>query len=173
MLRIFKIHLFVLINLSVLACGNSTTDHTDITPAPNLRVAKTKEEVITEKQLHYDTISSIHSPFGYEIKLSNYVLNNAIHSSLIDMKNHICLEYNLDTIIRQILINEQSTAIGLEDFEEDLKIVKNEFSLIRAHNLYFDVQFTFKDKMHRITYGLTYSGRKKGRFWRHKGLIRI
>lgn len=134
------------------------------------------EVVETDREVFLDTITDISKPMHYEIIRTNYLRDSTITKTTITMKDFIYVEYKLDSLIPVILAkNKHAIDIGFNDNstpEKKIHVVKNDFSFIRAHNIYFDASFLFNDNKHKITYAITYSGKQKGKFRHFSGLMK-
>lgn len=121
-----------------------------------------------------DTITDISRPMHYEIIRTNYLRDSIITKTTIAMKDFLYVEYKLDSLIPIILANNKyAIDIGFNNTpKKKIHVVKNDYSFIRAHNIYFDVSFFFNENRHKITYAITYSGKQKGKFKHFSGLMK-
>lgn len=128
----------------------------------------------TEHEILLDTVTEISTPMHYEIKRTNYLRDSIITKTSVNMKDFLHIEFKLDSLIPVILTkNKNAINIGFNNItKKKIYVVKNDYSFIRANNIYFDVSFIFNERKHKIKYAITYSGKQKGKFWHFAGLMK-
>jgi hypothetical protein len=126
-----------------------------------------------DREILLDTVTDISTPMHYEIIRTNYLRDSIITKTTIAMKDFLYIEYKLDSLIPIIFANNMHAIdIGFNNPEKKIDIVKNDYSTIRANNIYFDALFIFNEKKHKIKYSITYSGKRKGKFRHVSGLMK-
>ena len=141
------------------------------------QIESSKDSVLSTNKTHYnvllDTVTDISTPMHYEITRTNYLRDSTITKTSVTMKDFLHIEYKLDSLIPIMMLkNKNAVNIGLNNPENKIDIVKNDYSFIRANHIYFDAAFIFNKNKHKITYAIGYSGKQKGEFWHFAGLMK-
>ncbi|WP_147376109.1 hypothetical protein [Ichthyenterobacterium magnum] len=159
--------------LIVVSCKKTTSE----TKKDN-QIKSLKDSISSTIKSDYfallDTITDVSTPMHYEIARTNYVRESIITKTVINMKGFLHIQYKLDSII-PIILTKNNHAINLgftNSSENKINVLKNDYSFIRANNIYFNAAFIFNQNKHKITYAISYSGKQKGKFWHHAGLMK-
>nr|WP_321231265.1 hypothetical protein [uncultured Psychroserpens sp.] len=164
--KFVKIIFVFLVCLVIYGCNNTNSNKET---KNQIEYSDSRLELVNEfknsnKKIILDTISTTHLiGYDYEIVQTNYYRNSLIEKSDVEMKNHLSITFSLDTIIPTILDSKNL----IDSTHKNIEIIKNNFSGIRAHTIYFDVEFLLNQEKYKLIYGLNYIGKTKGKFWNH------